>query len=406
MAEYYRILSYLYRYDKKIKADCKGFVKAEQKRNGLKITLQIDDERLMEEMRLELCFYEKGPDEWKIRKLDTLSPARHHEETVRFYPVEQMPEAFDIKKQYGVLLFYQDYFFYGSVWIGDEIPVEELLRAHLSALNPEYEPVQSPEAVPVPNPEPAPNLEHMPKAGRESALEPESERKPEPGWEPVAEAEPELQREPELEPVPGAEPEAVPESESRQIPGLETQTDRMQTPELEQKPEWETVSEPEAVPGSEPETVPESEAPMELQPKSERTMKPQPDEEISTDGEDLLTKMWIDTENKPRPVDNIFNPAFRSGYQIDREQLGDFSPEARKLADNQFLEKGYAMYHHLLAGKVMYAGKERYCVGVPGIYENRERYMAQLYQFPVFLSMTENRIKTGGFRYWLHLLQE
>lgn len=360
MAEYYRILSYLYRYDKKIKTDCKGFVKAEQKRNGLKITLQIDDERLMEEMRLELCFYEKGPDKWKIRKLDTLSPARHHEETVRFYPVEQMPEAFDIKKQYGILLFYQDYFFYGSVWIGDEIPVEELLRVHPSALNPEYEPVQSPGSVPVPNPEPAPNPEHMPKAGRGSALEPESEWKPEPGWEPATEAEPKLQREPEPEPVSGSEPEAVPESE----------------------------------------------ASMELQPKSERTMKPQPDEEISTDGEDLLTKMWIDTENKPRPVDNIFNPAFRSGYQIDREQLGDFSPEARKLADNQFLEKGYAMYHHLLAGKVMYAGKERYCVGVPGIYENRERYMAQLYQFPVFLSMTENRIKTGGFGYWLHLLQE
>ena len=206
MAEYYRILSYLYRYDKKIKTDCKGFVKAEQKRNGLKITLQIDDERLMEEMRLELCFYEKGPDKWKIRKLDTLSPARHHEETVRFYPVEQMPEAFDIKKQYGILLFYQDYFFYGSVWIGDEIPVEELLRAYPSALNPEYEPVQSPGSVPVPNPEPAPNPEHMPKAGRGSALEPESEWKPEPGWEPATEAEPKLQREPEPEPVSGSEP--------------------------------------------------------------------------------------------------------------------------------------------------------------------------------------------------------
>ena len=35
MAEYYRILSYLYRYDKKKKMDCKGFIKAEQKRNGL-----------------------------------------------------------------------------------------------------------------------------------------------------------------------------------------------------------------------------------------------------------------------------------------------------------------------------------------------------------------------------------
>ena len=59
MAEYYRILSYLYRYDKKNKMDCKGFIKAEQKKNGLKITLQIDDERLPEDVKLALCFYGK-----------------------------------------------------------------------------------------------------------------------------------------------------------------------------------------------------------------------------------------------------------------------------------------------------------------------------------------------------------
>ena len=32
--------------------------------------------------------------------------------------------------------------------------------------------------------------------------------------------------------------------------------------------------------------------------------------------------------------------------------------------------------------------------------------MAEIYQFPVFLALAENRIKTGGFGYWLHLLPE
>ena len=139
MAEYYRILSYLYRYDKKKKMDCKGFIKAEQKRNGLKITLQIDDERLLEEIRLALCFYgkeenEKGETRWKMRQLAVLESSRHHEETVLFYPAEELPERFDIRKQYGVILFYQDAFFYGSVWIGDEIPVEALLAAYAAGL--------------------------------------------------------------------------------------------------------------------------------------------------------------------------------------------------------------------------------------------------------------------------------
>ena len=130
MADYYRILSYLYRYDKKNKTDCKGFVKAEQKKNGMKITLQIDDDRLLEDIKLELCFYGKEENQWKMRRLAFLESTRHHEETVLFYPAEKLPEGFDIRKQYGVILFYQESFFYGSVWIGDEIPVEELLNIY------------------------------------------------------------------------------------------------------------------------------------------------------------------------------------------------------------------------------------------------------------------------------------
>ena len=43
MADYQRILSYLYRYEKAEKKECFGFVKAEQKSGSLKLTIQIDD---------------------------------------------------------------------------------------------------------------------------------------------------------------------------------------------------------------------------------------------------------------------------------------------------------------------------------------------------------------------------
>ncbi len=358
MAEYYRILSYLYRYDKKKKMDCKGFIKAEQKRNGLKITLQIDDERLLEEIRLALCFYgkeenEKGETRWKMRQLAVLESSRHHEETVLFYPAEELPERFDIRKQYGVILFYQDAFFYGSVWIGDEIPVEALLAAYQEEVASE-------------------NTEH---SGNTQNISQEEEEALE------------SRREPEAE-----ERKAEATSESR--PGSEIE-EKAENPKFRREPDFERF------PAENIQKEGQRIADEKENPDSER-----PEQNISTETGDLLRNMWIDTEKKAKPVDNIFNPAFRSGYQISVEQLEDLSPEAKELSDNQFLAKGYAMYHHLLAGKVIYAGEERYCVGVPGIYENRERYMAQLYQFPVFLSLTENRIKTGGFGYWLHLLQE
>ena len=321
MADYHRILSYLYRYDKNDKKECRGFVKAEQKRSGLKLTIQIEDDRLMEDMSLDLCFYQKKDNNWEMWKMDQLAAGNHQEETTLFYPSERLPDDFDIRRLYGILFLYRDSFFYGSVWIGDEIPIAALMENH----------------------------------GSEPEFSDNSEQGPE---------------SPEQDLIPQENPEEQLEEKS----------------EEEEKREAERESE-------------EEEEKREPERRAE-------EEELSTDSEDLLIKMWIDTEKMAKPVDNIFNKAFRQGYKISVEQLKKFSPEAARMAENQFLLKGYNRYQHLLAGKVMYAGRERYCIGVPGIYENRERYMAEIYQFPVFLSLTENRIKTGGFGYWLHLLQE
>src|SRR5699024_9151200 len=161
----------------------------------------------------------------------------------------------------------------------------------------------------------------------------------------------ELRREPEAE-----ERKAEATSESR--PGSEIE-EKAENPKFRREPDFERF------PAENRQKEGQRIADEKENPDSER-----PEQNISTETGDLLRNMWIDTEKKAKPVDNIFNPAFRSGYQISVEQLEDLSPEAKELSDNQFLAKGYAMYHHLLAGKVIYAGEERYCVGVPGIYEN------------------------------------
>ena len=115
----------------------------------------------------------------------------------------------------------------------------------------------------------------------------------------------------------------------------------------------------------------------------------------------------MDKCNEKNPsVDNIFNTAFMKDAGFQLRIWHSLGKKPAYLKSNQFLLKGYGRYHHILAGKVRYAGEERYCIGVPGIYENREKYMAEIYQFPVFLSLTENRMKTGSFGYWLYLLRD
>ena len=334
-----------------------------------------------------------------------LESSRHHEETVLFYPAKTLPEGFDIRKQYGVILLCQEILFYGSIWIGDEIPVEELMTTYREKL-------VSPDADGKDEENHAPGTEHEGEDVRGGKIpgQPYMETGPADGRDVVETEQTNDRSIMETGPADGRnsaeKTSAILETESSDT-AREYQPGREDSAEIDTSGKTMSSADPreedaqiyradgakerENGDRAENQTVREAE-------RLER--------KLSTEPEDVLHHMWIDTGKKAKPVDNIFNPAFRSGYQISVDQLKALSPEARGLSDNQFLAKGYAIYHHLLAGKVIYGGEERYCVGVPGIYENRERYMAQLYQFPIFLSLTENRIKTGGFGYWLHLLQE
>ena len=83
MTDYQRILSYLYRYEKAEKKECFGFVKAEQKSGSLKLTIQIDDERLLQGMELKLCFYERQGESWQVWQLDTLITQEHKEDVYK-----------------------------------------------------------------------------------------------------------------------------------------------------------------------------------------------------------------------------------------------------------------------------------------------------------------------------------
>ena len=305
MADYQRILSYLYRYEKSEKKECFGFIKAEQKSGTLKLTIQIDDERLLQGVELKLAFYEKQGEGWQVWQIDTVIAQEHKEELSLLYPANRLPNGFRIKEQSGVLLFYQDSFYYGSVWIGEEIPAEVL------------EPLR---------------------------------------WHKVEDT---VKSEPETEQESKAE-ETVLQEDIEEESGAEEAA-------LQEDVEEERESEEAFV--------------------------------------DDFEKMWINSIKEKPIVNNIFNTAFYEGCKISTAQLEQFGEEADSLKSNQFLLKGYERYKHLLAGKVRYAGEERYCIGVPGIYENREKYMADIYQFPVFLSLTENRMKTGSFGYWLYLLR-
>jgi len=444
MADYQRILSYLYRYEKAEKKECFGFVKAEQKSGSLKLTIQIDDERLLQGMELKLCFYERQGESWQVWQLDTLITQEHKEEIHLTYPTAMLPAGFRIKGQSGVLLYYQDAFYYGSVWIGEEIPAETLepLRWHkivnsakdksqmqenksgkdiagkISEKQTETEKIL-PDKMSEKQKVSTRNITDEMLQEQQESEENILEEKGQINTESFEEKDFQKRAENKIENIKSEE--NLPESENdiahsnntnieESVKIKEFSEDSIESKnksELELKSELKTDAEIESK--SELKTDAEIESKSELKIDSE--IEPQIKIEAETEPEatsvvDNFEKMWINAMKKNPSVDNIFNTAFYEGCRISTADLAQFGEEASVLKSNQFLLKGYGRYHHILAGKVRYAGEERYCIGVPGIYENREKYMAEIYQFPVFLSLTENRMKTGSFGYWLYLLRD
>lgn len=444
MADYQRILSYLYRYEKAEKKECFGFVKAEQKSGSLKLTIQIDDERLLQGMELKLCFYERQGESWQVWQLDTLITQEHKEEIHLTYPAAMLPAGFRIKGQSGVLLYYQDAFYYGSVWIGEEIPTETLepLRWHkivnsakdksqmqenksgkdiagkISEKQTETEKIL-PDKMSEKQKVSTRNITDEMLQEQQESEENILEKKGQINTESFEEKDFQKRAENKIENIKSEE--NLPDSENdiahsnntnieESVKIKEFSEDGIESKnksELELKSELKTDAEIESK--SELKTDAEMESKSELKIDSE--IEPQIKIEAETEPEatsvvDNFEKMWINAMKKNPSVDNIFNTAFYEGCRISTADLVQFGEEASVLKSNQFLLKGYGRYHHILAGKVRYAGEERYCIGVPGIYENREKYMAEIYQFPVFLSLTENRMKTGSFGYWLYLLRD
>ena len=85
-----------------------------------------------------------------------------------------------------------------------------------------------------------------------------------------------------------------------------------------------------------------------------------------------------------------------------REYIGNW-----KLGSNSFLTHGYYIYKYLLLGKMRFDdGIYHMVLGVPGVYSNREKYMANMFGFDQFVPVKNNGTRTGEFGYWVVEVRE
>lgn len=70
---------------------------------------------------------------------------------------------------------------------------------------------------------------------------------------------------------------------------------------------------------------------------------------------------------------------------------------------NRFLLHGYKNYHHLLLGRM--EGQNRYILGVPGIFDSQEQFMAKTFGFPCFKPIRPYLKPSGQFGYWFRCIK-
>ncbi len=86
--------------------------------------------------------------------------------------------------------------------------------------------------------------------------------------------------------------------------------------------------------------------------------------------------------------------------KIEPKDIGLLPKELWTLSNNSFLIHGYYCYHHLIFAKMKDRFGNRYILGVPGIYHNREMFMAKMFGFESFKPIRRRELRQGDFGYW------
>ena len=157
-------------------------------------------------------------------------------------------------------------------------------------------------------------------------------------------------------------------------------TERMETDAAEQAERTERMSqEPSEQTGAEAQTPAESEM--------AETM-------VNRDS----WQMILDTYPK---LPLFADSQFLECVKIAPQDIGRLAISNWRLGVNSFVSHGYYHYRYLMLGRVRFEQGECVVIGVPGVFTNKEKYLANMFGFDTFIPVKKTSVLTGNFGYWV-----
>ena len=86
--------------------------------------------------------------------------------------------------------------------------------------------------------------------------------------------------------------------------------------------------------------------------------------------------------------------------KMEPKDIGILPKEVWDFSNNSFLLHGYYSYKHIIFAKVTNQGESHYILGVPGVFNNKEKFVAKMFGFTNFKSAKKQALRQGNFGYW------
>ncbi len=372
MSEYRRFVSYMYEYTNGKKNKNTGFAKVES-RNGI-CRMQIHLQKIpQEEETLNIYgFVREGG--WllgiflgQIGVKNACGDARIQTQAERIggsaYRLEQIAGLW-VESGLGRT--------YLTVFDDEGVDTEKLVTALPDEKKPEEEPQEEASA--------EAQEELREEASAEAAEEPREEASAEAAEEPREEV------------------SAEAEEELREEASVEAEE------ELREEASVEAEEEPQGEASVEAEEEPQGEASVETEEQKERVHAQQAGACPAVNSRCAncswhmanLNQKWQALSRRYPHFQPFAEGEFADCLQITPRELAFIGQGKCRVGNNSFLMHGFCNYRHLLFGK---RRDGRFVLGVPGVFENQEMVMANMYGFPDFKEAMAKH-PNGKFGYW------
>ena len=129
---------------------------------------------------------------------------------------------------------------------------------------------------------------------------------------------------------------------------------------------------------------------------------PSSNEESSPKQTPTFDELWNSLQKKYPPLDPFEEGGIVEGIKISPSDLAYLTFLPFDLGANRFLLHGYKNYKHLLLGRM--EGQNRYILGIPGVFDSQEQFMAKMFGFPCFKPIRSFLKPSGQFGYWFRCI--